>query len=115
MSELTLYASVLLFGVLVSAISQVILKKESQKEHDSVSKEYLNVRVIFAYAMFFGSTLLAVFAYKVVPLSMGPILEATSYIWITLFGLFIFKESITKKQYLALALIIAGIIVFSVF
>lgn len=114
MSDLIVYSSILLIGVLISAISQVILKKESMKVHDSVSKEYLNPRVITAYVLFVGTTLLCILAYKVVPLSMGPILESTSYLWITLFGVVIFKESLTKNRVLALALIVCGIIIFSI-
>ena len=113
MSELIIYSSILLLGVFISAVSQVILKKESMKEHDSLSKEYMNSKVMFAYILFVGTTFLSIFAYKVVPLSMGPVLEATSYIWITIFGVLIFKERITKIRFLALILILCGIAVFS--
>ena len=115
MSELIIYSGILLLGVLISAISQVILKKESMKKHDSVTGDYLNINVIFAYVLFIGTTFLSIIAYKVVPLSMGPVLEATSYIWITIFGVVIFKETITKRRLLALSLIIGGIILFSIF
>ena len=42
------YACVLLLGVFISAISQVMLKKASQKKYASVMQEYLNPLVIFA-------------------------------------------------------------------
>ena len=80
MSELIVYSSILLIGVFIAAVSQVILKKESMKVHESLSREYMNPRVMFAYVLFVGTTFLSIFAYKVVPLSMGAILEATSYI-----------------------------------
>lgn len=113
MSELILYSIILLFGVFISAVSQVILKKESMKRHDSISKDYLNRNVIIAYILFVGTTFLSIIAFKVVPLTMGPVLEATSYIWITIFGVVIFKEVVTKRRLLALFLIISGIIMFS--
>ena len=115
MSELIVYSIILLSGVFISSVSQVILKKESMKEHDSVMKDYLNYNVIFAYILFVGTTFLSIIALKVVPLSMGPVLEATSYFWVTLFGIIIFKESITKRRLLALMLIICGIVIFSLF
>ncbi len=115
MPELIIYSGILLLGVFISAISQVILKKESMKSHDSISKDYLNVNVIIAYILFIGTTLLSIVAYKVVPLSMGPVLEATSYLWITIFGVFIFKETITRRRVLALVLVLCGIVLFSVF
>ena len=108
-----LYSLILLSGVFISAISQVMLKKAAQKNYDSVIKEYLNPLVIFAYVLFVGTTFLSILAYKGIPLSMGPILEATSYIYVTFFGVKIFKEKLNKKKLIALALIIAGIVVYS--
>ena len=111
--DLIIYTSILLLGVFISAISQVILKKEAISQHDSVSGEYLNFRVMFAYALFVGTTFLCIIAYKVVPLSMGPVLESTSYVWVTIFGVTIFKEKLTKRRLVALVMIICGIIIFS--
>lgn len=108
-----LYASLALTGVFVSAVSQVMLKKAALKKYDSKIKEYLNPLVIFAYILFVGTTFLGVYAYKGIPLSMGPVLEATSFIYVTIFGITIFKEKFNKKKALALLLIISGIIVYS--
>lgn len=109
-----LYAIVLLVGVFISAISQVMLKKAALKEYDSVLKEYINPLVIFAYILFVGTTFLSILAYRGIPLSMGPILEATSYIYVTFFGVKIFDEKINKKKMFALGMIIAGIVVYSI-
>ena len=77
-----IYSCVLLLGVFVSAISQVMLKKSAMKQYESKIKEYMNPLVIIAYIMFVGTTFLSIIAYKGIPLSMGPILEATSYIYV---------------------------------
>ena len=108
-----IYAGVNLLGVFISAVSQVMLKKSAMQDHGSAIKEYLNPLVIFAYMMFVGSTLLSVVAYKGIPLSMGPILEATGYIYVTIFGVTIFHEKMNRKKVVALALIIGGIVVYS--
>jgi multidrug transporter EmrE-like cation transporter len=108
------YAALMLAGTFISAVAQVLLKKEAQVRHGSVIEEYLNIRVIIAYIIFFGATFLSIFAYRVVPLSMGPILEATGYIWVTIFGVTIFRERMNKTKIIALGLIIAGIVVYSV-
>ncbi len=110
-----LYSLFLLFGTFISAVAQVMLKKASQKHYDSFIKEYLNPLVIFAYAIFFGATFMSILAYKGIPLSMGPILEATSYIYVTVFGVKIFGEKINGKKIIALCLIIIGIAVYSFF
>ena len=109
-----LYSCVLLLGVFISAISQVMLKKAAMKKHESVLKEYLNPMVIFAYVLFVGTTFLSILAYKGIPLSMGPILEATSYIYVTIFGVVIFKEKMNLKKVVALGMIIVGIVVYAI-
>lgn len=106
-------ACLLLTGVFVSAISQVMLKKASMKKYDSPIKEYLNPLVIFAYILFVGTTFLSILAYRGIPLSLGPVLESTSYIYVTFFGVVVFKEKLTKKKLLALACIIGGILIYS--
>ncbi|SKB65614.1 EamA-like transporter family protein [Lachnospiraceae bacterium] len=107
------YALLLLTGVFISSISQVMLKKAALKNYDNPIKEYLNPLVIFAYVLFVGTTFLSVFAYKGIPLSMGPVLEATSYIYVTFWGVRIFGEKINKKKILAITLILLGIIIYS--
>ena len=109
----TFYIGVLLFSVFISAVSQVILKKSAMKKYESTIREYLNPYVIIAYSIFFASTLLTIFAYRSVPLSMGAVLESTSYVYVTVFGAVFFKEKITAKRLLALALILTGIVVSS--
>lgn len=108
------YSSFILFGTFISAISQVLLKKAAQREYSSKIKEYLNPLVIIAYTIFVLTTLLSILAYKGIPLSMGPVLEATSYIYVTIFGVKIFGEKITKKKIIALIMIIAGIMIYSI-
>ena len=114
-SRLFVYAAFMLLGTFISSIAQVLLKKEAQVKHGSVLREYLNPRVIFAYVIFFAATFLSIYAYRVVPLSMGPILEATGYIYVAIFGVTIFGERMDRTKVFALCLIIAGIVVYSVF
>ena len=108
------YAALLLLGVFISSISQVMLKKSALKTYDSKIKEYLNPLVIVAYILFVGTTFLSRFAYRGTPLSMGPILEATSYIYVTIFGIVFFNEKMSKKKWIALVLIITGIALYSI-
>lgn len=108
------YSLFLLLGVFISAISQVMLKKAALKTYDNPIKEYLNPLVIIAYVLFVGTTFLSIVAYRGIPLSMGPVLEATSYIYVTFFGVKVFGEKVDKKKIVALGLIILGIIVYSI-
>lgn len=67
-----------------------------------------------AYGLFFASTLATLFAYKVVPLSMGPILEASGYVWVALLSRIVLGEQIKPKKMIGLLVILAGIVVFAV-
>lgn len=107
------YACLLLLGTFLASISQVMLKKAALRSYENKLQEYLNPLVIVAYLIFFGTTFLSIFAYRGIPLSMGPVLEATSYIYVTIFGVTIFKEKLNGRKLLALALIMGGILVYS--
>lgn len=104
------YASFLLVGVFISAISQVMLKKSAMKKYENALKEYLNPLVVIAYILFIGTTFLSILAYKGLPISLGPVIETTSYIYVTVFGVTIFKEKINLKKVLSLTLIVLGIL-----
>lgn len=114
-SSFMLYCGVLLLGAFISAISQVILKKAAMKTYPSRLAEYLNPAVLFAYMLFFLTTLMCIVAYRVVPLSYGPVLEATGYVYVTIFGALFFREKLTLKKIGALALILAGILIYAFF
>lgn len=102
-----------MFSVFVSSCSQIILKKSATMKYDSVIKEYVNVRVITAYGFFFLSSFLTMYAYKYVPLSMGPMLEACGYIFVTVLGVGILKEKVSRRKLLGMVLIMAGILLVS--
>lgn len=111
--EMIPYLFIGFFSVFVSSVSQTILKKASLVERKSFLEEYLNLPVILAYAMFFGSTLLTMLAYKKLPLSMSPAFESTSYIFVTIFGVTVFKEKVGRRKLFALLLILLGVIIFT--
>lgn len=112
-AEMLPYLFIGFFSVFVSSVSQTVLKKSSLTQHKSFLREYLNLPVILAYGMFFGSTLLTMLAYKKLPLSMSPAFESSSYIFVTIFGVTIFKEKVGRRKLFALFLILLGIIIFT--
>ena len=113
MSELLIYSLILIFSALVSSVSQIMLKKSAEKHYPSKLAEYMNPFVIIAYILFFGCTFITMYALKVVPLSMAPILEATGYIFVAVMSFIFLKERLNKKQIIGMVLIITGIILFS--
>jgi len=107
------YILLYLFSVLVASLSQIILKKSAIIQYDTRIKEYLNPYVLIAYIFFFGASLLTTLAYKEVPLTMGPVLESTGYIYIAILGVLILKEKLNKRKIIGNAMIIIGIFVFA--
>lgn len=62
---------------------------------------------------FFASSLLTTLAYRGVPLSLGPVLESTSYLYIMILSYLFLDEKITRKKILGNILIIAGILIYA--
>ena len=113
MNKVLIFSGIYILGVIISALAQILLKKSADVKRESKIKEYLNFKTIFAYAIFFGATLCTVLAYKYVPLSMGPILGTTEYVFVAILSYYILKEKISKKKLIGLITIIAGVLIFS--
>ena len=105
------YIALFFFSVFIASVSQIILKVSAKEEHGGGLREYLNLKVILAYGIFFISSLLTVLSYKYVPLSMGPVIESSGYIFVAVLSFLLLKEHIGKKKILGLMLIMIGIIV----
>ncbi len=109
---MAVYVLVFATGVFFSAVSQVLLKKAALKKYENRFREYMNVYVILGYGILFLTTFFSIFAYKKLPLSMGPIIQVTSYIYVTVFGKLIFGETIGRRKIVAFIVIFAGIMIF---
>ena len=107
------YFALYLASVFLSAVSQVLLKKAALRPHRSMLSEYSDIRVVSGYLLFFICTLLTALAYHGIPMSLGPVLESTGYIYVTTFGVLFFHEKLNCRKVLALALIVFGICVYS--
>lgn len=105
---------VFLSASLISAFSQILLKTAAGKQYKSWIYEYLNPKVIIAYVIFFIATLITVYCYKVIPLSLGAMLESSGYVFVTVLGYLILKEKVSKQKIFGMALVILGVIVVAV-
>lgn len=106
------YVFLLILAVLVSSISQIILKKSSSKTYKSIIKEYLNVYVITGYGLMVLSTVLVVLGLKGVPYKNEPIIESLGYLFVMILSNRLLGEKITKKKVLGNVLILVGIAVY---
>lgn len=108
-----LFVAIYIAGVFVSAIAQIILKKSAGKKYESKIREYLNPYVIISYTIFFGATFCTIFAYSGIPLSFGPILAASEYIFVAVLSWLFLKEKINLKKFIGLTVIVIGIVIYS--
>lgn len=103
----------ILLSVVVSAFSQIILKKSAKKQYDSVLKEYLNPYVIVGYGMMLLATIFTILSYKFgLEYKNGPVIESLGYVLIMFLSLMFFGEKITKKKLIGNGLVVLGIVIF---
>lgn len=102
-----------LFSVFIASFSQILLKKSAGIRYKNMIKEYLNIFVFSGYVLLFLSAILTTYAYRMVPLKFGPIIESTGYIYILFLSFFFLKEKITRRKLIGNVVIAIGILVFS--
>ena len=56
---------------------------------------------------------MCIFAYRVVPLSFGPVLESTSYLYVTVLAFYFSKRESPRKKVVALTMILLGVVIYS--
>ena len=95
---------------LLSAVSQLMLKKAADDPRCTGIRTYLNWRVIAAYGLFFGCMLLNVVALQTLDLTIASILEASGYIYVMALSFFFLKEKISARRLIGNIVIIVGII-----
>lgn len=108
------FVFIYLLSVLISSISQIMLKVAAQTKYPTKMQEYLNPLVLGAYVLFFGTTLLTMLALAVLPLSTGVVLESTGYIFVGILSFFILKEKVSARKMWGISLILLGIFVYAI-
>lgn len=106
------YFLILIFSVIIASFAQILLKKSAEKTYSSPIREYLNLYVICGYGMMFFSMFLTVFAYRGLDFSNVPVIESSGYVMVMLLSYLFFKEKITKRKLLGMAVILFGIFVY---
>ena len=112
MNTMIFYVLILFASVIISAYSQILLKKAALRKYKSFIYEYLNPSVIISYMIFFLAIFLDMIGLKKVPVSYIPIIESSSYVFVILFSKIFLKEEFSRKKIIAMILILAGIAVF---
>ena len=107
-------SALILFSSIISAFSQILLKKAAEKVYRSKLQSYLNPLVIFAYALFFVTTLFGVAALRFIPLTLSAALTASAQVFVPVMSRVFLHEEITRRKWIGMAVIVLGIVIFSV-
>ena len=91
---MTKYYAVALIGVLITAISQVLLKLGALhgKARYSLLRSYLNFYTVTGLAMIFGVTLLNTYAFKFIALKMAVVLVPLAFILAAMMSFWVLGE-----------------------
>jgi len=98
---------------LLTAIGQLLLKRGARTDRGPVTRLWLNRWTAGGYALLFVVTLLALYAYKVLPLRAAVVLAPLSFLLVTVLSVLLFRERLTRIQAIGCALIVAGLILFN--
>lgn len=104
----------ILISVILTSLSQVLLKISTEKQYKSVIREYINFKVIFAYSMFFITMFLNILALKYISMKSIQVFMALSYFCVLILSRVILKEKITKSKLIGNIIIIIGVVVFNI-
>ena len=110
---MNIYLIILFVATFFSAGSQVLLKQSARREYDKWIYEYLNWRVITAYAIAFGVLFINTWAFTKVDMRYGSVIDTFTYVFVMLLSFFLLKEKFNAKQLLGNLLIICGVLVYT--
>ena len=110
---MNIYILVLLIATFFSAGSQVLLKQSAKMEHKSWIYEYLNWRVITAYAIAFAVLFLNTWAFTKIDMRFGSVIDTVTYVFVMLLSYFLLREKFNRKQLIGNLIIIAGVLVYT--
>ncbi len=109
---MTKYWIAMFSAVIISACSQMLLKKAATIKYDSFIREYLNVWVICGYGLMVLSTLCVIYAYRGIEYKNGAVIESIGYPLIMVLSFLLFKEKITRNKLIGNIIVILGILIF---
>lgn len=107
------FIAIAIFSGMLSAFSQVLLKKSSGIVYNTKIKEYINPYVIGGYTITFLCMVLMIIAFRGMPLKYGAVIESLVYFYIMILGRIFFKEKLTLKRVFGNLIIVCGVVIFS--
>ena len=108
-----MYKLLVVLAVFAAAGAQMLLKQGAKKDYPSFWRQYINPWVIGGYGIMGASMLLNIFCLsRGVQVKEVSIIESLSYLFVPCLSWLFFKEEVTIRKAGAIAIIMAGIVVF---
>lgn len=103
-------------AILLTGISQVLMKIGSSKKGEGrfgIFTMYLNTPTLTAYGLLLVTTILTVLVLQDIPLKVFYAVASLNFLVVTGLSYWLLNESVDREMIIALALIVAGVLVFS--
>ena len=102
----------LLGAVLLSSVSQLLLKKGAMQRYPSALREYCNPWVIGGYLLLFCSMFLNIQGLRTLDYLNAPVMESLGYVLVSVLSALFFREKLTASRLVGIGCIVLGMVVF---
>ena len=113
MNEAIVYPAIMVIMVFISSCTQILLKKSAETQYKNKLSEYLNKKVVGAYAIFGVVVAVNMYLLRFIPLSLAVVLDSFGYVFVPILSVAFLREKLNSRQILGIVLIIVGIVIFS--
>lgn len=110
---MTKYYIGIVVTALLSAVSQLMLNISAKKKYKGKFFEYMNPWVIGSYGILALVLVANIYLMRFIPLKQAHVIAASTYIFLLLLSRVFLKEKITRKKFIGILTIMAGIVIFS--
>ena len=107
-----LCGGIMVLCALLSAFSQILLKKSTLEKHSSLIRNFLNAKLITAYSIFALTLFMNIYSFTGIPYKLASVLNASAYLFTMLLSTWLLKDKIFWHCALGNSLIILGIVIY---
>lgn len=101
-------------GVVLTTIAQIMLKFGAEKGRGKLwVAKYFNKAALSGYILFVGVTVLNLYALQKIRLVEMVFIVPINYLLIIILSRWIFKDKISNRQWIGIAFILLGIVIFN--
>lgn len=108
-----MYYVLVILSVFAAACAQMLLKQGARQSYIGFWRQYLNLWVISGYAIMVCSLGLNIFCMsRGVQVKEVSIIESLGYLFVPCLAFLLFREKITWRKAVSIAIIIGGVVIF---